>query len=224
MRNFTLEAASDSYREAREKLRAAEIALTEQREEVARLRRALPADTPVPQDYLFTEATGSGPQSVRLSQLFAEGEEALIVAHYMWASADEQPCPMCTMWTDGYDAVLPHVAQRVPMVVVTKQEAARFRAFADGRGWRNLRLLSSGGTSFNRDFGMEDEDGNQLPGVSVFLKGDDGTVRHFHTLCAIMGEGHYRGMDLLSPVWNLFDLLPQGRGDWLPRLAYPREE
>ncbi len=98
------------------------------------------------------------------------------------------------------------------------------RVFADGRGWRNLRLLSSGGTSFNRDFGMEDEDGNQLPGVSVFLKGDDGTVRHFHTLCAIMGEGHYRGMDLLSPVWNLFDLLPQGRGDWLPRLAYPRKE
>jgi hypothetical protein len=30
-----------------------------------------------------------------------------------------------------------------------------------------------------------------------------------------------RGIDLLSPVWNLFDLLPGGRGDdWYPKHRY----
>lgn len=30
-----------------------------------------------------------------------------------------------------------------------------------------------------------------------------------------------RGIDLLSPVWNYFDLTPDGRGDMLPSLEYP---
>jgi hypothetical protein len=28
-------------------------------------------------------------------------------------------------------------------------------------------------------------------------------------------------MDLISPVWNVFDLLPSGRGEWLPDNSYP---
>ena len=32
--------------------------------------------------------------------------------------------------------------------------------------------------------------------------------------------GRRRGIDLLSPVWNLLDLTPEGRGEWLPSLAY----
>jgi predicted dithiol-disulfide oxidoreductase (DUF899 family) len=33
-----------------------------------------------------------------------------------------------------------------------------------------------------------------------------------------------RGIDLLSPVWNLMDLTPEGRGDWNAELAYPERE
>ncbi len=33
-------------------------------------------------------------------------------------------------------------------------------------------------------------------------------------------EGHYRAMDLFTPVWNLFDLLPSGREDWFPKHFY----
>jgi predicted dithiol-disulfide oxidoreductase (DUF899 family) len=29
-----------------------------------------------------------------------------------------------------------------------------------------------------------------------------------------------RGIDLMSPVWNLLDLTPQGRGDWYAKLEY----
>ena len=65
-----------------------------------------------------------------------------------------------------------------------------------------------------------EKDGEQLPGVSVFTRGSDGKLRHFYTGGAIMGEGQYRGMDLLSPLWHYFDLLPIGRGDWNPKHAY----
>jgi predicted dithiol-disulfide oxidoreductase (DUF899 family) len=123
------------------------------------------------------------------------------------------------MWHDGYNAIQPHLSRTVPVVVVARQEAAKLRAFADSRGWSNLRTLSSGATSFNVDFGMEDEAGRQSPGLSVFVK-RDGEVRHFYTVSAIMGDDHYRGMDLYSPVWNLLDLLPEGRGAWMPSVNY----
>jgi len=127
---------------------------------------------------------------------------------------------MCSMWCDGYDAVALHLAQRLSLALIAKEDAGRLRAFADSRGWRRLRVLSSGGTAFNRDFAMEDADGDQLPGASVFVKGADGAPRHFYTVSAIMGDGHYRGMDLLSPVWNSLDLTAAGRGEWMPRLDY----
>ena len=220
MGKFALDNASDTYKARREDLRQAEIALTQQRETVAALRRDLQTDTPVPEDYAFHEVADGGTREVRLSELFTPGQEALIVAHYMWAPDNESPCPMCTMWHDGYAAVAPHVARSAPMVVIAKQDAAIVQKFADGRGWTGLRIVSSGGTSFNRDFGMEDTDGNQFPRVSVFLKGDDGTVRHAYTVSALMGDDHYRGMDLLSPVWNMLDLLPQGRGNFMPSVEY----
>ncbi len=212
--------ASAGYKSKREALRQAEIALKDQREKVAEMRRELSADTPVPEDYAFTEASGNGGGKVSLTALFEDGKDALIVFHYMWKPADQNPCPMCTMWHDGYNAVIPHISRNASVVVVAKQDADTVRAFADQRGWSNLRTVSSGGTSFNRDFGMEDADGNQSPGVSVFVKGENGEIRHFYTMSAIMGDDNYRGMDLLSPVWNMLDLLPGGRGDWMPSVNY----
>ena len=217
MEKFSLETASESYKTKREALRQAEIALKDQREKVAAMRRDLASDTPVPEDYVFTDNGGG---EVRLSDLFEDGKDTLLVFHYMWKPSDENPCPMCTMWHDGYNAVAPHVSRNAAMVVVAKQDAATVRAFADSRGWSNLRTVSSGGTSFNADFGMEDAEGNQIPGVSVFVKNADGEVRHFYTLSAMMGDDQYRGMDLLSPVWNMLDLLPGGRGDWMPSVKY----
>jgi predicted dithiol-disulfide oxidoreductase (DUF899 family) len=29
-----------------------------------------------------------------------------------------------------------------------------------------------------------------------------------------------RGIDLISPVWNLLDITPEGRGQWDPTLTY----
>ena len=222
------EAPSEAYVDHRDRLRAAEIALKEQCEEVAALRRELPAGPRLVGEYVFHESpAGLADEDqgdiveVRLADLFAPGTTSLIVAHYMYGDGEDAgPCPMCSMWADGYNAIRHHLGQRPSFVLVAKADIARLRACARERGWSDIRLLSSGGTSFNRDFGVETEDGGQMPGVSVFTRDDDGTIRHFCTNGASMAEGHWRGMDLFSPVWNLFDLLPEGRGEWWPSLAY----
>jgi predicted dithiol-disulfide oxidoreductase (DUF899 family) len=56
--------------------------------------------------------------------------------------------------------------------------------------------------------------------ISVFRAGGD-QVRHFYTLPANFLDDAPRGIDLLSPVWNILDLLPTGRGDWYPDNTYP---
>ncbi len=224
MRDFVLDRASEDYRALRAELLIAEDDLKQQRERVAALRRRLPMSTPV-DDYAFTEIDApigrSGEQrSVKLSELFTDPAKPLIVIHFMWNPADQSPCPMCTMWADGYDAVAPHLRQNANVVCIAKQSVAEFRDFAASRNWRNLRLVSSGGTTFNRDFGMENEAGNQMPGLSVFLCDADGNLSHTYTTTALIGPDKRRGLDLYSPVWNMLDLLPEGRGEWWPRLSY----
>lgn len=216
---------SPGYGKLRDELRAAEIALKDQVKRVAELRRRLPTDTEV-EDYALREGpadlgAGDEPQrTVRLSELFEKPELPLILVHFMFGEAQEDPCPMCTMWADGYDGVVPHLHQRANFGVVVAGNLGRIRAWGCQRGWRHVRLLSSAGTSLKRDLGMEHLDGRQEPGVSVFVRRDDGRVRHFYTGGASLGEGQWNGMDLLSPVWNFFDLTPEGRGDWMPSRKY----
>lgn len=195
------------------KLHKEEIELRHHAERVAAMRRKLPPGDPVKEDYVFTEASG---KQVKLSQLFERGKNELFVYHYMFAPKDSKPCPMCTLWCDGYDRIEPYVRQRAPFVLVTKAPIEKLRRWAKGRGWKNVRLASSYGTKFNRDMKVEDKQENQLPAISVFTKDRNGTVRHFYQKSAIMNARTNRGIDLLTPVWNLFDLLPSGRGEYLP--------
>ena len=216
---------SADYQARRQELLQAEIALKDQVERVAALRRALPLDTVV-EDYAFQEGprdlgAGDAPvRTVRLRELFDRPDQTLVLMQFMFGGKQTQFCPMCTMWADGYDGVVPHLQRRISFAIVVAGEVAAIRGWARERGWRHVRLLSSGGTTFKRDFGMEDADGGQLPGVSVFRLGPDGRPRHSYTQCAMMAEGHWRGMDLLSPVWNFLDLTPEGRGDWMPKRSY----
>jgi predicted dithiol-disulfide oxidoreductase (DUF899 family) len=46
-------------------------------------------------------------------------------------------------------------------------------------------------------------------------------VRHVLTEGADFPDRSGRGIDLLSPVWNVLDLLPAGRGEWTPDNTYP---
>ena len=94
------------------------------------------------------------------------------------------------------------------------------RAWGRKRGWDGLRLVSAGGTSFGRDLGAVRQDGTLQPGLSVLRREADG-VRHFYTAFADWtAEEKERGIDLYSPVWQVLDLLPQGRGDWYATNEY----
>ncbi|MEV4410942.1 DUF899 family protein [Catellatospora sp. NPDC049609] len=226
MRQTNLGGESAEYTAARKELRQAEIELMRHRERVAALRRALPPG-PVVDDYVFEEgpadlAAGDAPvTTVRLADLFTGSGRDLIVYQFMYGKKQTEPCPMCTMWLDGFNGVARHVAQNADLVVVAAADPPALRAHARSRGWTNLRLLSAGTGPFKYDLGSEDADGDQDSTVSVFTRDDDGTVRHFYSAHPRLADDlDERGIDLLSPVWHLLDLTRNGRGDWSAGLGY----
>jgi predicted dithiol-disulfide oxidoreductase (DUF899 family) len=169
--------------------------------------------------YVFVDVGTGG--DVYLADLFSAPGRSLVLYHYMFGKAQTEPCPMCSMWIDGYNAIAHHVRQRADFVVLAAAPPAQLRDVARRRGWDNIRLLSAGGSTFKRDFGSETADGEQIERVSVFTR-QDGVVRHFYSSGAqLAADVRERGIDLLSPVWHLFDLTPEGRGDWYPSLSYP---
>ena len=74
----------------------------------------------------------------------------------------ESPCPSCTAMLDQLDGAAEHVSQRVNLVAVAKSPLPRLLAYAEERGWRRLRLLSSIGNTYNRDYLGETEEGDQF--------------------------------------------------------------
>jgi predicted dithiol-disulfide oxidoreductase (DUF899 family) len=199
-----------TYDDARRRLLDAELELMLQREQVAQLRRGLPPG-PVVDDYTFAGPDGS----VALSELFTAPDRPLLLYHFMYGGASTDPCPMCSMWTDGWAAVGHHVAARMDLALVTAAPIDDTLAMAARNGWESLRWLSAAGTTFKSDIGGEDPEGNQWPFLSVYTLGDDGP-RLTYSGGAHLVDEHWRGLDLLSPVWHFFDLTPEGRGDWMP--------
>jgi predicted dithiol-disulfide oxidoreductase (DUF899 family) len=217
---------SDDYLSKREELRLAEIELMRHRERVAELRRQLPEGATV-QDYVFEEGpagldAGDAPiRTVRLSELFTAPDRSLVIYHFMYGKKQTNPCPMCTIWIDGFNGVAHHLARNVDLAIVAAADPTALRSHARKRGWNRLRLLSCGANTFKYDLRSEDREGNQDSTVSVFTRDSDGTLRHFYSAHPSMADDiRERGIDLLNPVYNILDLTPQGRGDWYAELGY----
>ena len=185
------------YRAARDRLLEQEIELRRAMEAVAVARRRLPPGGMVPGDYAFQGQGMDGDSvDVRLSELFAPGEDSLVIYSMMFPRdpGDERPgpqrgqtallplaegpCPSCTALLDQLEGAAEHVSQRVNLAVAGKAPLRRILAFADERGWRRLRLLSSARTTYNRDYFAETAEGHQRPMLNVFHR-DGKTIRHF---------------------------------------------
>ena len=225
-RQTKLAGESAEYLSAREELRLAEVELMRQQEKVAARRRALPQG-PAVDDYVFLEGpadldAGDTPvREVRLSELFGAPQRPLIVYQFMYGKKQTEPCPMCTLWIDGFNGIAHHVTRNADLVIAAAADPPTLRWYARDRGWHRLRLLSCGDSTFKYDTGSEDEDGEQDSTVSVFTRDADGTVRHFYSTHPRMATDiKERGIDLLAPVWHLLDLTPRGRGDWYPTIDY----
>jgi predicted dithiol-disulfide oxidoreductase (DUF899 family) len=234
---------SAEYRTARNRLLEQEIELRRATEAIAAARRGLPPGGVVPQDYVFqTQGPGGALAEVRLSELFAPGKDSLVVYSMMFPRATdddrpgpdrgqtaslplaEGPCPSCTAFLDQLDGAAEHASQRVNLAVAGKAPLERILTFAAERGWRRLRLLSSAGTTYNTDYLAETPDGEQQPMLNVFHR-DGETIRHFwgsELLYAPAEPGQEpRHVGTVEPLWNLFDLTPEGRGtDWDEQLSY----
>jgi predicted dithiol-disulfide oxidoreductase (DUF899 family) len=233
---------SADYRTARDRLLEREIGLRRAMEALAAARRELPPGGVVPDDYVFQGTVADGTTGdVRLSDLFAPGHDSLVIYSFMFPRdpGDERPgpaagqtallplaegpCPSCVALLDQLDGAAEHAGQHINLAVVAKSPLPRIATFAEERGWRRLRMLSSANNTFNRDYHAETAEGSQRPMLNVFHR-DGETIRHFwgsELFYAPTDSGQDpRHVGTLEPVWNLFDLTPEGRPDWDEQLRY----
>jgi predicted dithiol-disulfide oxidoreductase (DUF899 family) len=240
---ITFPGESREYRTARERLLEQEIELRRAMEAVAAARRDLPPGGEVPEDYVFQGAAADGTQTdVTLSELFDSGKESLVIYSFMFPrdpgderpgpasgqtallKLEEGPCPSCVALLDQLDGAAEHATPLVNLAVVAKAPLARVLTFAGERDWRRLRLLSSAGNTYNRDYLAETEEGAQRPMLNVFHRAG-GVIRHFwgsELFYAPTDPGQDpRHVGTLEPVWNLLDFTPDGRpSDWDEQLSY----
>ena len=214
---------------ARKDLLAREKQFIRQRDSLAAARRKMPM-VKVTKDYVFDTPEGKR----RLGDLF-EGRTQLVVYHFMLGPGWEEGCKSCSYLADHFDGANWHLPHRdVTLVVISRAPLAEIERYKQRMGWR-FNWVSSYGSDFNFDyhvsFTKEEEAKNQacynyevgeyihdeLPGLSVFYKNDDGEVFHTYSTYA-------RGLDILVGAYNFLDLTPKGRNenpestmDWVRR-------
>jgi len=155
-------------------------------------------------DYVF--ATPSG--SVRLSALFGAKPD-LFVIHNMGRS-----CPYCTLWADGFNGVYHHLSDRAGFAVSSPDAPEVQKEFGASRNWR-FPMVSHKGTSFAADMGFIGESGGFMPGISAFRRDGARIVR--------VSDASFSPGDDFASIWHIFDLLPEGPGNWSPKYTYPAQ-
>lgn len=217
----------EEWTAARRALLAKEKAFTKKRDALSALRRDLPW-VRVDKDYMFEGS--DGPES--LSDLF-EGRSQLIVYHFMFGPDWEEGCKSCSFMMDHTTPALVHIRDRgVAFAVVSRAPLAKLRPFQERMGW-DLHWVSSNANDFNEDFGVSVSEaraeagsyqynyepdsspaGTELPGLSVFVKDDEGRLLHTYSTYA-------RGLDAFLGAYRFLDIVPGGRNE--EGLSYPME-
>ena len=211
---------------ARKLLLQEEKDLQRARDALAVKRRALPWVL-VDKDYHFDTSTGQK----SLEDLF-NGRDQLIVWHFMFGEDWSQGCPSCSFWADQYVPGVKHMNHRdVSLVAVSTAPLVKLLAYRDRMGW-SFVWVSSGRSDFNRDFAVTFETeivegdelaynfetlpahGEEMPGLSVFARGDDGAIYRTYSTYA-------RGLDPMNAVYQHLDLTPKSRDE--EGLSFPME-
>jgi predicted dithiol-disulfide oxidoreductase (DUF899 family) len=223
-------ATRDEWRAARIELLAKEKAFTRQRDALNAERRQLPM-VEIHEPYRFTGPDGSA----SLLDLF-DGQQQLIVYHFMFHPDWEDGCPSCTA---GVDEVAPgfveHLRTRdTNYVLVSRAPSEKLERYKATKGWF-LPWYSTDDGDFSYDFGatidaargydefnyrsldeyaamgqesMKTADQPyDMPGQSCFLRVDD---RVFHTYSAFA-----RGLESTGGSYYFLDNTALGRQeDW----------
>lgn len=220
--------SKEDWLDARLALLDKEKEFTRLRDELAAERRRLPW-VMIEKDYVFDGPDGKE----SLSDLFA-GRKQLLVYHFMYGPDWEEGCPSCSFWADNYNGLDVHLAHRdTTLLAISNTSLDKIDAYKERMGW-TFKWVSSMDNDFNRDFNVtftpdEMDKGemyynfrtthfpaSEAPGVSAFIKDDDGNVYHTYSTYA-------RGLDILNSAYNMLDLTALGRHEdgkgmfWLRR-------
>ena len=213
---------------ARRQLLAEEKEFTRLRDRLSQQRRDLPWER-VDKNYVFE---GPGGRET-LSQVF-DGRHQLAVYHFMLAPDWQEGCKSCSFWADNFNGIDPHLRQRdVSFLAISRAPWPKIEAFKKRMGW-TFKWVSSFGNDFNYDYRVsfrseQSSSGEifynytprkttmeELPGIGVFYKDDDGTIFHTYSCYA-------RGLDMLNGAYHWLDLTPKGRDETGPhKMAWVR--
>ena len=215
MRNQVV--SHEQWLKSRLELLAAEKEFTRQRDALTRRRMAMPWER-VEKSYRFEGPNGA----LSLADLF-DGRSQLIVYHFMLGPDWEEGCKSCSFWADSFDGIPIHLNHRdVTFTAISRAPLAKIEAYRQRMGW-SFPWVSSYGSDFNYDFhvsfteeqlaaGKVDynyhlvEGDEELPGISVFYKNEQGEVFHTYSCYA-------RGIDMVNGAYQFLDLAPKGRDE-----------
>jgi predicted dithiol-disulfide oxidoreductase (DUF899 family) len=204
--------------EARKAHLAKEKELTRLRDQLSAERRALPW-VKVEKEYVFDAAHGRK----TLAELF-DGRKQLIVHHFMLGPGWQAGCIGCSFTADHIEGALVHLEHHdVSVVNVSRAPLAEIEAYKKRMGWR-VPWVSSNGSDFNYDYhvsfrpeeiasgkvcynyDMRDFASEELSGLSVFYKDENGDI--FHTY-----SSYARGYEMVDTSYMLLDMTPKGRNE-----------
>ncbi|MEO1076951.1 MAG: DUF899 family protein [Bacteroidota bacterium] len=223
MSTFRFPNEPDDYREQRDALLEAEVALRAQIEAVAAQRRQLPLGGRLKEAYTFERIDDDGRgESVPFDALFGD-HDSLILYSLMFGKTWDAPCPSCTSIVDGINANARAVASEAAVAVVADATAEQLAAWTRTRGW-HMTVVSAATSSYIVDYaGYDTDDAGAVSAMNVFRKTADGTFHFWASELNTrpMENAHPRHVDMVWPLWNLLDLTPGGRGTYLvPRQNY----
>jgi predicted dithiol-disulfide oxidoreductase (DUF899 family) len=211
----------DEWIAARKQLLAREKEITRLTDQLNAERRSLPW-VRVEKEYIFDTPEGQK----TLADLF-QGCSQLIIYHFMFGPQAREGCVGCSFFADHVDGPNMHIAHHdVTFVAVSRAPLAQLEAYKRRMGWR-FNWVSSSGSDFNYDFHvsfrkediakgkvyynyeMTDASMEDLHGMSVFFKDDNGAI--FHTYSSY-GRGDERGLG----AYMFLDVTPKGRNETGP--------
>src|SRR5207249_4206950 len=217
----------DQWVAARKKHLAKEKEFTRLRDQLSKERRGLPWEL-VKKEYTFEREMGRQ----TLGEVFG-GRSQLVIYHAMfnpetagphttWTA--DAPCFVCSFWMDNFNGITVHLNYRdITMAAVSRAPYAKLAAYKRRMDW-TFPWYSSAGSDFNFDyrvsfteaelaagkvdynFRAESWSGTEAPGISVFLKDEDGRIYHTYSTYA-------RGLDMLNVAYHYMDLVPKGRDE-----------
>ncbi len=150
----------------------------------------------------YTLATEAG--EVSLGNLFGDKDQLLLI-HNMG-----QGCRYCTVWADGLNGFLPHLESAMSVALVSKDDPATQRRFANSRGWR-FRLASHGGGDYIKEQTVM-ADHTNVPGAVVYER--DGDVIRRKNAC-VFGPG-----DLYCSLWHVLGMAGLDGSTFTPQFNY----